>query len=181
MKYKPFGEGLGLSGDRAGERISKRFTTSIPTDSWYVKIWVETGAVGLTLYLSMIFLSIGWGGWIIAMRLRDPELKGLLTGLLCGIFGMFINAYGNSFWGQFPTMVISFTELTFIIVGPYLDQEIQEKKSTDSNIKHHDWAILSNRRKLDRQGGVSISIDRRHRIPMFYGMRTVFIRIRRLL
>lgn len=32
MKYKPFGEGLGLSGDRAGERISKRFTTSIPTD-----------------------------------------------------------------------------------------------------------------------------------------------------
>ena len=61
MKYKPFGEGLGLSGDRAGERISKRFTTSIPTDSWYVKIWVETGAVGLTLYLSMIFLSIGWG------------------------------------------------------------------------------------------------------------------------
>jgi hypothetical protein len=138
MKYKPFGEGLGLSGDRAGERISKRFTTSIPTDSWYVKIWVETGAVGLTLYLSMIFLSIGWGGWIIAMRLRDPELKGLLTGLLCGIFGMFINAYGNSFWGQFPTMVISFTGLTFIMVGPYLDQEIQEKKSTDSNIKHHD-------------------------------------------
>ena len=136
MKYKPFGEGLGLSGDRAGERISKRFTTSIPTDSWYVKIWVETGAVGLTLYLSMIFLSIGWGGWIIAMRLRDPELKGLLTGLLCGIFGMFINAYGNSFWGQFPTMVISFTGLTFIMVGPYLDQEIQEKKSTDSNIKH---------------------------------------------
>mgnify|MGYP006910459374 FL=1 len=52
MKYKPFGEGLGLSGDRAGERISKRFTTSIPTDSWYVKIWVETGAVGLTLYLA---------------------------------------------------------------------------------------------------------------------------------
>lgn len=138
MKYKPFGEGLGLSGDRTGERISKRFTTSIPTDSWYVKIWVETGAVGLTLYLSMIFLSIGWGGWIIAMRLRDPELKGLLTGLLCGIFGMFINAYGNSFWGQFPTMVISFTGLTFIMVGPYLDQEIQEKKSTDSNIKHHD-------------------------------------------
>ena len=30
---------------------------------------------------------------------------------------------------------------------------------------------------MDRQGGVSISIDRRHRIPMFYGMRTVFIRI----
>ena len=74
-------------------------------------------------------LSIHWmGGWIIAMRLRDPELKGLLTGLLCGIFGMFINAYGNSFWGQFPTMVISFTGLTFIMVGPYLDQEIQEKK-----------------------------------------------------
>ena len=38
LKYRPFGEGLGLSGDGLGVKVSKRFTTSIPTDSWYVKI-----------------------------------------------------------------------------------------------------------------------------------------------
>ena len=128
LKYKPFGEGLGLSGDGLGVKISTRFTTSIPTDSWYVKIWVETGIVGLILYLSMIFLTIGWGGWIIATQIKDLELKGLLSGLLCGIFGMFINAYANSFWGQFPTMIIAFMGLTFVLNGPYFDKEIRIKK-----------------------------------------------------
>lgn len=61
LKYKPFGEGLGLSGDGLGVKISTRFTTSIPTDSWYVKIWVETGIVGLILYLSMIFFYYRMG------------------------------------------------------------------------------------------------------------------------
>ena len=128
LKYKPFGEGLGLSGDGLGVKISTRFTTSIPTDSWYVKIWVETGIVGLILYLSMIFFTIGWGGWIIATQIKDLELKGLLSGLLCGIFGMFINAYANSFWGQFPTMIIAFMGLTFVLNGPYFDKEIRIKK-----------------------------------------------------
>ena len=84
-------------------------------------------------------LSIHWMGRMdhshAAQRSGAERATDRVT--LC-IFGMFINAYGNSFWGQFPTMVISFTGLTFIMVGPYLDQEIQEKKSTDSNIKHHD-------------------------------------------
>lgn len=133
LKHKPFGEGLGLSGDGLGVKVSRRFTTSIPTDSWYVKIWVETGIVGLILYLGMIFITIGWGGWIIAMRIKDHELKGLLSGLLCGIFGMFINAYANSFWGQFPTMIISLMGLTFVLNGPYFDKEIQKKKLTISN------------------------------------------------
>ena len=76
----------------------------------------------------MIFLSIGWGGWIIAMRLRDPELKGLLTGLLCAYIRNVYQCIQELFSGdEFPTMVISFTGLTFIMVGPYLDQEIQEK------------------------------------------------------
>lgn len=128
LKYKPFGEGLGLSGDGLGVKVSTRFTTSIPNDSWYVKIWVETGIIGLLLYLSMIFASIIKGGLIIANQIKDPELKGLLAGLLCGIFGMFINAYSNSFWGQFPTMMIAFMGLALILNGPYFDKEIQNNK-----------------------------------------------------
>ena len=89
--------------------------------------------VGLILYLSMIFFTIGWGGWIIATQIKDLELKGLLSGLLCGIFGMFINAYANSFWGQFPTMIIAFMGLTFVLNGPYFDKEIRIKKLTVSN------------------------------------------------
>ncbi|WP_099465338.1 MULTISPECIES: O-antigen ligase family protein [Parabacteroides] len=135
LKHKPFGEGLGLSGDGLGWKISRRFTTSIPTDSWYVKIWVETGVVGLVIYLGMIFISIGKGAWILAYKIRDPELKGQLTGWLCGIFGMFISAYGNSFWGQFPTMIIAFMGLTIVLNAKYFDNEINCSSSTINTSK----------------------------------------------
>lgn len=128
LKYRPFGEGLGLSGDGLGMKVSTRFTTSIPNDSWYVKIWVESGIIGLILYLGMILISMIKGGWIIVNQIKDPELKGQLAGLLSGIFGMFLNAYSNSFWGQFPTMMIVFMGLTFVLNGPYFDQDIQTNK-----------------------------------------------------
>lgn len=126
LKNKPFGEGLGLSGDGLGVKVSRRFTTSIPTDSWYVKIWVETGIIGLILYLSMIFLTIARSAWILMFNIRDPELKGILTGWLCAIFGMFLSAYGNSFWGQFPTMIIAFMGMSFVLNGEYFDKEIND-------------------------------------------------------
>ena len=127
LKYKPFGEGLGLSGDGLGVKVSRRFTTSIPTDSWYVKIWVETGIIGLILYLGMVFITIARGTWILMFNIYDPELKGILTGWLCAIFGMFLSAYGNSFWGQFPTMVIVFMGMSFILNGKYFDKELSDK------------------------------------------------------
>lgn len=131
LKYKPFGEGLGLSGDGLGVKISRRFTTSIPTDSWYVKIWVETGVIGLILYMGMVLITIARGTWILMFNIHDPELKGILTGWLCAIFGMFLSAYGNSFWGQFPTMVIAFMGMSFILNGKYFDKELSDK------IKNH--------------------------------------------
>ncbi len=124
LKYKPFGEGLGLSGDGLGVKLSKRFTTSIPTDSWYVKVWVETGIIGLIIYMGMVLITIGRGSWILMFNIHDPELKGILTGWLCAIFGMFMSAYGNSFWGQFPTMVIAFMGMSFILNGKYFDKEL---------------------------------------------------------
>lgn len=127
LKSKPFGEGLGLSGDGLGVKISNRFTTSIPSDSWYVKIWVETGIVGLILYISMILISIGWGAWILMFKIQNTELKGQLCSLLCGIAGMFASAYGNLFWGQFPTMLIAFIGITLVLNGEYFDRELNKK------------------------------------------------------
>lgn len=123
LKNKPFGEGLGLSGVE-NQKMSNRFTTSIPHDSWYVKIWVETGIVGIILYLGFLFIAIAHGAWIIMFRIRNQELKGLLTALLCGITGMLLSAYGNAFWGQFPTCIIAFTGLALVLKGEYFDNEI---------------------------------------------------------
>lgn len=126
LKNKPFGEGIGLSGVE-NQKISMRFTTLIPHDSWYVKIWVETGIVGLTLYLAMIFITIGRGAWILMFKIKNIELKGILSGYLCGIFGLSLSAYGNAFWGQYPTYIFVFTGMTLVLCGKYFDNEIENK------------------------------------------------------
>lgn len=130
LKYKPFGEGLGLSGVE-NQKISSRFTTSIPHDSWYVKIWVETGVVGLILYIGFLLVTVIRGGYIIMYKIRDTELKGKLTALLCGIFGLMLSAYGNAFWGQYPTPIIAFTGLAIVMNGVSFDKEIEEKTITN--------------------------------------------------
>lgn len=124
LKNKPFGEGLGLSGGE-NKKMSIRFTTSVPVDSWYVKLWVETGIIGAVLYLGVLFITIGRGSWIVMFKIHDPELKGRLTAFLCGIFGMLASAYGNAFWGQYPTAIIAFTCLSLVLNGEYYDKEIK--------------------------------------------------------
>ena len=128
LKNKPFGEGIGLSGVE-NQKMSYRFTTTIPHDSWYVKIWVETGIVGLILYLGFLFISIAHGAWIIMFRIKNKELKGLLTGLLCGVTGMLLSAYGNAFWGQYPTCIVAFTGLALVLKGIYFDAEISNNNN----------------------------------------------------
>ena len=126
LKYKPIGEGLGLSGVE-NKKVSIRFTTNIPHDSWYVKIWVETGIIGLILYLGGLLIVIFKCMWIIMFKIKSKELKGIYSGLLCGIFGMMLSAYGNAFWGQYPTMIIAFVGLSMILNGEYVEQQINNK------------------------------------------------------
>lgn len=123
LKYKPIGEGLGLSGVE-NRKVSVRFTTNIPHDSWYVKIWVETGIIGLILYLGGLLTVIIKCMWIIMFKIKNKELKGIYSGLLCGIFGMMLSAYGNAFWGQYPTMIIAFVGLSMILNGEYIERQI---------------------------------------------------------
>lgn len=138
LKNKPFGEGLGLSGVE-NQKTSMRFTTSIPHDSFYVKLWVETGIVGFMLHMGILITVMIRCSWILMFKIKDPELKGRLTGLLCGIFGMFLSAYGNAFWGQYPTNIIVYTGLSLILKGEYFDKErtkqLQPSIQTNNDIK----------------------------------------------
>ena len=120
LKNKPFGEGLGLSGVE-NKRTSYRLTTSIPHDSWYVKIWVETGIVGISLYLVSLVAIVGRSMYILMFKVRNPEVRGILGAMLCGIFGMMLSAYGNAFWGQFPTMILSYIFLALCFKGEAFD------------------------------------------------------------
>lgn len=127
MRHRPFGEGLGLAGV-SGMQFSYRFTTSIPTDSHYVSIWVQCGIIGLLLHIGILLFVIVYSGYIIMFRIRNKELKGLLIAMNCGVFGLMLSAYGNNFFGQFPTGMIVNMCQTFLVLGEYFDKEIENNK-----------------------------------------------------
>ncbi|CCG98724.1 hypothetical protein FAES_0713 [Fibrella aestuarina BUZ 2] len=98
----PFGTGIGSSSG-AGVRFSPwHWAAQIPPDSWYVQLWIETGVVGLGVYLFMLAGIILTGIWRL-WHLKDPNTITLMLVLLCEFIGICVVSYSNPILGQFPT------------------------------------------------------------------------------
>jgi len=128
LRTKPFGEGIGLSGGAARRFDPNRLTTNIPNDSWYVKVWVETGAVGVSLFLIVQFFFIFYGTYQVLFKLKNKELCGYIIAMISGIFGIMVSAYGNAFYGQYPTLILISMMHGFIVISPYYDKDLELKK-----------------------------------------------------
>ncbi len=122
---KPFGGGLG-SGGSVGQRFTPdSYLASIPFDSWYVKIWVETGIIGLTLHLfSILFVAVYC--FFPIYRCKNPELKFQLMALYAGFIGISVASYGNQIFGQSPTLFILAVSIAFMSITKKLEAEIHE-------------------------------------------------------
>lgn len=133
MANKPFGVGIGLSAGRANNYGSYTPLSKIPTDSWLVLVWEETGIVGLCFYLCTLAFIMGYGGYIIMFKLKNKELRHYMIGLYGGVAGMMIASYANEAL-QFPNVFIVYTGLAFIFVSPYFDKEIAEKELIEKKL-----------------------------------------------
>ncbi|MBO0950256.1 O-antigen ligase family protein [Fibrella forsythiae] len=98
----PFGTGIGSSSG-AGVRFTPwHWAAQIPPDSWYVQLWIETGIVGLSVYLFVLAGIIMTGIWKL-WQLKDPWLTTMMLILLCEFIGICVVSYSNPILGQFPT------------------------------------------------------------------------------
>jgi len=129
---KPFGYGIG-STSKSGQVNSERIT--IPPDSGLVRLWIETGIVGLVLYLLIWFIIIGRGSYILFFKIKDPELKGIESALLCGFAGMLAASYANDVFRPFPNGPILYMSIAFVFLAEHFDREIEKGKtiSQESN------------------------------------------------
>ena len=134
MKDKPFGVGIGLGGGKAKTYAPNAYLSQIPTDSWFVMIWVETGIVGLIVHLGVLFYILGYGCYQVMFRLRDKQLRGLTAGLTAGVFGIVVCSYSNEIFGQFPTGIIMYMSQAFIFLAPRFDRELAEAR--EKRIEH---------------------------------------------
>ncbi len=113
LSNKPFGAGIGTAGFWGARFNPDSLLANTATDSWFVKIWVETGPVGLTIHIAFLGFILGYGGQKI-MRMRDPKNRTQASALYAMFAGAILASYGNQVLIQMPTGII----LNFAI--PYI-------------------------------------------------------------
>ncbi len=126
LKARPLGGGVGSAG-YWGERFRPgSFLAETPTDSYYVKIWAETGIVGICLHLLMLGYFLGKGSFIV-WNIRDPELRYRSMALLAAYGGVLLASYGNQVYSQFPTGIIMPVALSMIFMAPHYDEQLAKE------------------------------------------------------
>ena len=128
LATRPFGGGIGSAGNW-GQRFSPNtFLANTATDSWYVAIWAETGAVGLILHLFILIFVLATGIYNVMYKLKDDWLKGQIAAITCGMAGIMAASYGNAVFGQFPTGTLMYIGMVFMFIAPIWDKKIQQEK-----------------------------------------------------
>lgn len=134
LKTMPMGNSLGMSAGRAHKYGDYSRLTDIPTDSWLVQLWVETGIIGLVIYLSLMGFIFVKGTILVFSRLKDPYVKGICAGLLAGVAGLLAMSTNSEVFSQFPNAVLVYTSLAIVFLGPALERNLEVKKD---DIVHH--------------------------------------------
>jgi len=122
LETRPFGGGVGSAGDWGRRFYPGSFLSSVPVDSWFVRVWVETGIVGLVIHITILLAVL-----IIAifkvLKLKDEELRTKMIAITCGYFGIVVASYGNQIFGQLPTSTVMYFSMSFLFMSSKFDSE----------------------------------------------------------
>lgn len=124
---KPFGIGKGAHIVDT-DKLMELEEDYIPTDSYLVDIWVEHGIVGLCAYLLFMGAVLARGCYLLLFRVRHPQLRQILSGMLGAVFGLLANAYAGRAMGFIPCTMLAPVFLSFVLNGPYIDRQLGPKQ-----------------------------------------------------
>jgi O-antigen ligase len=116
------GGGIGSAGYWGARFAPDSLLANTATDSWYVKIWAETGIIGISLHLFILGFIMGKGGSIV-LNLQDPVLKSQAMASYASIAGVLLSSYGNQVFGQMPTGMIMNFAIPLVFLTPYFDRK----------------------------------------------------------
>ena len=69
-----------------------------------------------------------YAGYIVFFKIRDPELRGLLAGLVSGSTAMVAAGYANQIMLQFPNCFLFFGQLMIVYLGPDIDKRMRKQQ-----------------------------------------------------
>jgi O-antigen ligase len=119
MSSRPFGGGLGVIGHNGILYNSDKFLSTVPPDSYFVKVWAMYGIVGFTIWLSIMLYVFGKCCGIV-WRLEDKEIKIKMIALTSGFAGILFCSYGNEVINSMPSSIVVYFSWVFIYKSPQL-------------------------------------------------------------
>lgn len=120
MRSYPFGGGLGVSGTNGSLFNEGNPLASVPPDSYWVKVWVMYGVVGLVIWFGIVCFILGKCCGI-TWNLKDEKLRIKMIALTSGTAGLFFSSYGNEVMNGFPSCIILFMSWSYVFLSPALD------------------------------------------------------------
>lgn len=135
LASRPFGEGVGTIGNWGLQYNADKFISTIPPDSYYVKIWAEYGIVGFVIWYGMMLYILGKCCGIV-WHIQNPQLRQKLLALTAGYAGILVSSYGNEVMNQVPSSMILYLSWVFIFLGPELDTPNQALPDHTASVSH---------------------------------------------
>lgn len=123
LRDAPFGVGVGMKGGCLPSNHKFAALIAIPPDSEYVKIWIQTGAVGLSIFLITTALMFLGASRIIMFKLTSSSLRGIGSGLCCAFAAVQLGGYGNQVLIQYPNCLTFYGGLAIVYVLPLIEKD----------------------------------------------------------
>lgn len=123
LEDRPFGGGVGVIGTWGTTFNSDKYLSTIPPDSYFVKIWAEYGIVGFVVWFGFMLYILGHCCGVV-WRIKNPQLRQKLMALTVGYAGILVASYGNEVMNQVPSSMILYISWVFVFLGPELDKSL---------------------------------------------------------
>lgn len=127
---KPLGGGIGSAGFWGRRFYPGTFLADIGTDGHYTRIWMETGFIGLLIYIAVL-VWLMFRVLLITFRIRDPSLRFIIGAWASSFVGLCVASYTNGLLVQLPTGPMVYLGLAFVYMAPQWDREITAKKERE--------------------------------------------------
>jgi len=132
LQSRPFGGGIGSSGNWGLRFTPYTLLAQTPTDGWYIQLWAEQGIIGLTAYLVMIFYFVIKSTFLIFYRIKKPDNLYKAIAFTSGMYGLIVSSYTASSLGQMPNTIIVFTSMVLISLMTKWEKEEAKKNATEN-------------------------------------------------
>ncbi|MDD6472308.1 MAG: O-antigen ligase family protein [Bacteroidales bacterium] len=129
IKAHPFGAGIGGSIPKLWLVGDRYIEGTLPPDSYYVSVWIQTGTYGLILKIALICIVLLRCCWIIFFNIKNKALRNVLAAFACGLLGIYLNGYAGEAIGMPPTDFLITAMTCAILNGKNLDKQLQPQEA----------------------------------------------------